>query len=365
MLLQDDWDVLVVGAGPAGSRAATASAAAGARTLLIDAKVRIGEQPHCGEFVPLQLFVECGLDRVSVIQAVDDMETVVVDLNSPEGEVLRPGSVQRSPGFLIDRVCFDRQLAREAAIAGAVVLSGARLKGRKDDGWIIGIDGQEIQIRARFVVAADGAVSTVASVLSLEQPDFLRGVQVEAPLARPLNKTMVFLSRDLKGGYGWLFPKGNVANVGLGVGSEPDLSPRKLLERLIYMLMSRGLIRPGRLSQTAGLIPVSGMRPTLVFNNVVFCGDAAGLTHPITGAGVPQAVSSGDLAGRAIAAALKTRDRAHLKSYENEVTGRYRGVLDHALAKRRLMMAGWHEADFEKASKQWWIGFKEYRRRVR
>ena len=365
MLLQDDWDVLVVGAGPAGSCAATAAAAADARTLLIDAKVRIGEQPHCGEFVPRQLFIECGLDRVSIIQTVEDMETLVVDLNSPPGGLLCPGSVQRSPGFLIDRVRFDRQLAREAATAGAVVLSGARLKGWKDDGWTIGIDGQEIQIQARFVVAADGAVSTVASVLGLDQSDFLRGVQVEAPLVRPLNKTMVFLSRDLKGGYGWLFPKGKVANVGLGVASEPDLSPRKLLEQLVQTLVSQGLIKPGRLSQTAGLIPVSGMRPTLVLDNVIFCGDAAGLTHPITGAGIPQAVLSGDLAGEAIAATLNTGDRAHLKAYEDEVTSRYGGVLDHALAKRRLMMAGWREAEFEEASKHWWIGFKEYRRRVR
>ncbi|MEW6114519.1 MAG: NAD(P)/FAD-dependent oxidoreductase [Thermodesulfobacteriota bacterium] len=365
MLLQDDWDVLVVGAGPAGSRAATASAAAGARTLLIDAKIRIGEQPHCGEFVPQQLFIECGLDRVSIIQPVEDMETLVVDLNSPEDELLRPGSVQGSPGFLIDRVRFDRQLAREAAAAGAVVLSGARLKGRKNDDWIIGIDGQEIQIQARFVVAADGAVSTVASVFGMNQPVYIRGVQVEAPLVKPLNKTMVFLSCDLKGGYGWLFPKGNVANVGLGVASDPDLSPRKLLEQLVQMLVSRGLIRPGRLSQTAGLIPVSGMRPTLVLDNVVFCGDAAGLTHPITGAGIPQAVLSGDLAGRAIAAALKTGDLAQLKNYEDEVRGRYSGVLAHARAKRELMMAGWHEADFEAKSRHWWIGFREYRQRVR
>jgi len=201
--------------------------------------------------------------------------------------------------------------------------------------------------------------------LGMDRLVYLRGVQVEAPLVRPLNKTMVFLSRDLKGGYGWLFPKGTVANVGLGITSDPDLSPRKLLDQLVHMLVSQGLVRPGRLSRTAGLIPVSGMRPTLVLDNVAFCGDAAGLTHPITGAGIPQAVLSGELAGKAIAATLESGDRTHLKSYEDEVAGRYRGVLDHALAKRRLMMAGWHEADFEGKCKDWWIGFKEYRRRVR
>jgi geranylgeranyl reductase family protein len=365
MLLQDNWDVLVVGAGPAGSRAATATAAAGARTLLIDAKVRIGEQPHCGEFVPQQLFIECGLDRVSIVQTVENMESLVVDLNSPQGQPLHPGSVQRSLGFLIDRVRFDRQLAREAATAGAVILSGARLKGRNDEAWKIAINGQEALIRPRFVVAADGAISTVGSVLGMERPVFLRGVQIEAPLVRPLNKTMVFLSRDLKGGYGWLFPKGNVANVGLGVASEPDLNPRKLLDQLADTLVSQGLIGPGRLSRTGGLIPVSGMRSKLVLDNVVFCGDAAGLTHPITGAGIPQAVLSGDLAGKTIGAALKTGDLAHLKRYEDEVRDRYSGVLAHALAKRELMMTGWHEADFVEASRHWWIGFKEYRRRVR
>jgi len=365
MLLQDDWDTLVVGAGPAGSRAATAAAAAGARTLLIDAKPRIGEQPHCGEFVPQRLFVECDLDRVSIVQTVESILTLVIDLNLPQGEPLRPGTEQRSPGFLIDRARFDRRLAREAAAAGAIVLSGARLKGREGESWIIGIDGRENFVRARFVVAADGAVSTVASTLGMDQPVYLRGAQIEAPLTNPLNKTMIFLSRDLKGGYGWLFPKGNVANVGLGVAAEPTLSPRKLLEKLVNMLVSQGLIGPGMLSRTAGLIPVSGMRSKLVIDNVVLCGDAAGLTHPITGAGIPQAVLSGDLAGRAIAAALKGRDQERLKGYEDEIGGRYRGVLAHALAKRELMMAGWREADFERTSRSWWIGFKEYRRRVR
>ena len=165
---------------------------------------------------------------------------------------------------------------------------------------------EKLYVRAGYVIAGDGPVSTVASILGLTRPEMLRGVQVEAPLARPQEKTFVFLSRNLVGGSGWLFPKGTAANVGLGVIALDDLNPAALLEELLEGLISLGLIRPGILARSSGLIPVSGIREGLVQENVIFCGDAAQLTHPITGAGIPQAVFSGFEAGRAAALALKT-----------------------------------------------------------
>ena len=68
-----DCDILVVGAGPAGSSAAAAAANSGARTILIDAKARIGEPLHCGEFVPQMLFSEFPLDRGCIVQPVEVM----------------------------------------------------------------------------------------------------------------------------------------------------------------------------------------------------------------------------------------------------------------------------------------------------
>ncbi|MCA1960363.1 MAG: NAD(P)/FAD-dependent oxidoreductase [Desulfomonile sp.] len=373
-----ECDVLVVGAGPAGSSAAAAAARLGAATLLVDAKARIGEQPHCGEFVPKQLFVECGLDRGPVVQSVEVMETCVISLRAQEtrkgpspssaesvAAVVCGRATQPSPGYLIDRPRFDRDLAREAASVGALILSSVRVTGRAGDAWVMRRKGCEMQVRARLVIAADGALSSVASVLGEPLPEVLRGVQIEAPLVRPLDRTLVYLSREIVGGYGWLFPKGRVANVGLGVVQRRDVNPSSLLDRFVEWLVDAGMIRRGVLARSSGVIPISGPRSPLVKGNVIFCGDAAGLTHPITGAGIAQAVVSGEAAGRSAALALKSNGPEHLDGYEREVLGRYRGVLTHALAKRRLMSRLWDIEDFRTVCGQTWIGFHGYRTRVK
>lgn len=370
------WDVLVVGAGPAGSSAAAAAARHGAATLLVEAKARIGEQPHCGEFVPKQLFVEYGLDRGPVVQAVEAMETLIVDLRGdPASDTAIPRSAVRaaalvqerverpSPGYLIDRPRFDRELARQAAELGALVLASARLLGQEGDAWVVRHEGRELRVRAQFVIAADGAVSRVAAALGEPMPEVVRGVQVEVPLARPMNKTRVFLSREIVRGYGWLFPKGSVANVGLGVVQRKDVSPSALLDCLVEWLVHMGMIRRGVLARSSGVIPVSGPRARLVMGNVIFCGDAAGLTHPVTGAGIAQAVVSGAHAGRAAGLALRTGGSEPLHAYEKEVLGRYQGVLAHAVSKRRLMGKLWNAEDFRNTCEQTWIGFLGYRRR--
>ncbi len=92
-------------------------------------------------------------------------------------------------------------------------------------------------------------------------------------------------------------------------------------------------------------------------------GDAAGLTHPITGAGISQAVVSGELAGRTAAMSLKTGNG--LMDYESEIKGRYRGVMAHARAKRVVMEHLWGEADFLALCERTWISFPGYRKRER
>ncbi len=438
MIPFDLFQILVVGAGPAGCCAAAAAARAGVPTLLIDAKSRIGELPHCGEFVPRQLFRKLQFAEDCIVQPVDYMETHVTDLWASSGSesTSQPSSMKAplrhtdevtetdSPGFMINRARFDRHLARQAAAAGATVLSSTRLVGRERDYWgeywILKYNGEEVGTQPHFVIAADGALSTVSSLLGRGRPAILTGIQIEAPLTEPLDRTFVFLDPGIIGGYGWLFPKGRLepqpkfasagsvrtdieggqpfcadsitipgfcqpsvttssqdekrsdvidkgsfANVGIGMVPGTDPHPRRIFEAFVEMLVERGMIRPGRLARSSGTIPVSGLRTSVVRDNVIFCGDAAGLTHPITGAGVPQAVFSGRLAGVSAAAAVKTGDRKHLQDYENEIRGHYAGVLGHALAKRTLMMSRWWDDDFAAVCKQTWIAFKGYRKRVR
>jgi len=357
-------DILVVGAGPAGSRAAAAAAEVGCRTLLIDAKSRIGEQPHCGEFVSARLFTEFRLSRDCIVQRVNFMETRVLDLGCQSDPVLK-SSRTKSPGFIIDRVRFDRSMAREAAFKGATVMCSTRLVGRENRSWIIQSRGSKSLITPKLTIAADGAASTVAAALGMRRPDLLQGLQMEVPLKEPLEDTFVFLNRDFVGGYGWLFPKGTVANVGIGMVPDADLPASRLLEKFLERLCENGMVRPGRLAISAGVIPVSGLREDLVTDEVIFCGDAAGLTHPITGAGIPQAVLSGELAGQTAVTALKTGSKQPLAEYEANIRGTYDGVINHALSKRSFMMQHWNDRDFEAVCEAVWIGFKGYRKRVR
>jgi digeranylgeranylglycerophospholipid reductase len=376
MHLDDHWDILVIGAGPAGSCAAAESARAGARTLLLDAKMRIGEQPHCGEFVPARLLGEFALDRASIIQDVRFMETRILDSWKSETEKTRARTMDGSestsrenwvqtvsPGYLIDRARFDRDLARRAAACGATVICGARLLRKERSQWIVQQDSEEIALHARYVIGADGALSTVARAAGMKRPDLLRGIQVEAPLVGRQDRTLVFLQKEIVGGYGWVFPKGAVANVGVGVSTGENLSPPTILEKFLTFLHEIELVKPGCLARSGGVIPVSGLGEALVRENIVLCGDAAGLTHPITGAGIPQAVFSGTLAGRAAGEALKAADESLLREYESEIRGRYEAVLNHARSKRALMVQEWEKADFPSVCERTWIGFKGYRTR--
>lgn len=384
MIPSDSFDILVVGAGPAGSCAALAAVRAGVRTLLVDAKPRMGGRPHCGEFVPRRLFQEFSFPRDCIVQSVDSMHTSIIDRLRTVDEGIAPPGLQSgpqpeqgaasrsgkvvetpSPGFMIDRSRFDRNLARDAAANGATVLCSTRLSGRERGAWILTSGREELRVRPRYVIAADGALSSVAAILGLERSEVLAGTQIEAPMPQPLDRTFVFLYRDIVGGYGWLFPKNQVANVGIGMVTGTPAQPQRVFRSFLEYLVDLGMIRPGRLARSSGVIPVSGMRDPLVCGTVVFCGDAAGLTHPITGAGIPQAVFSGHLAGSAVAAAVKSGEERRLKQYEEEIVGRYRGVLSHGLAKRRLMMTRWAEDDFQATCEQTWIAFPGYKKRVR
>lgn len=362
-------DILVVGAGPAGSRAAAAAAREGARVVLVDAKTRIGEQPHCGEFVPARLFSEFGLDRDSILQSVDTMETRVLEGSAAEGFSFGATILSRettSPGFVIDRPRFDRDLARNAAAKGATVLCSTRLLRREGPVWFASSSGEDLSFQPKAVVAADGAISRVAKCVGLDSPEVLAGAQCEVPLAaRPLHRTIVFLHPSFVGGYAWLFPKGTVANVGLGIIPGNGVSPARLLQGFLAFLRSEGLVRSGCLARTGGVIPVSGLRESLVRDNVIFCGDAAGLTHPITGAGIPQAVLSGEAAGLAAAKAAKSGDYRYLVEYEAQMTGAYSGVMKHARSKRNFMTDRWNQADFAALCEETWIGFRGYNKRIR
>lgn len=326
-------DVLVVGGGPAGALAALEAASTGARVLLIDKKRRFGALPHCAEFVPRLLAREVAFPDRSQVQPVEGMNTILL------GEQhYTPG-----PGWILDRQVFDHGLVLAAAQAGARVWAGAKLMSQNGDTWEIQRGARKISLIPGAVVAADGAASLTARLAGWPSQALMAGVQMQVPLAKPLERTQVYLEQAIRHGYAWLFPRGLAAN--LGLGCRVQAKPQKRLDELRARLIDQGLILPGVLALAGGAIPVGGPRPEMTKGRVLLAGDAAGLTHPVTGAGIPQAVFSGLEAGRAAARLAGGQDDA-AQEYQNEVMARYGSHLARGLAARQEMERGWDHEDF-------------------
>lgn len=336
-------DVLVVGAGPAGSRAAQAAARAGAKVLLVEAKRRAGALPHCAEFVPQALALEMDMPARARVQAVTGMET----------RLGKESAFLPTPGWILDRQVFDFALTVEASQAGAEVWTGTRLLGRENGRWRLKRGGEAVEVQAGAVVAADGAASPTARAMGLTPLRALPGAQVVVPLAAPLERTLIFLRPAITGGYAWLFPRGQVANLGLGCAA--TAGPWRLLEALRRELLGEGLILPGVLGKSVGAIPVDGPRPQTWRENVLLAGDATGLTHPLSGAGIPQAVFSGAEAGTA-AAALAGGSAEAAEDYAQALALRYGRYLARGLAARARWEADWQGGDFAGLMGETWPG---------
>ncbi len=346
------FDVLVIGLGPGGAAAASAAAHAGLSVLAIDKRRKLGEPVQCAEFVPLPMGRYA---RPALVQKITGMRSV-----------LPSGACQHSdfPGLMVDRAKFDQALATEASKAGALVRSQTVLKELdhvRRTAVLRGPDGQLEQACYQMLIAADGPHSTVARSVGLPPLPTVETRQYRLSLLRPYTDTDIWLSDQYPGGYGWLFPRGAVANVGIGADLKLVADLKAPLERLCADLADQGVVGREVLGRTGGAIPVGGMRASLVHENIVFVGDAAGLTHPITGAGIASAVVSGERAGQAVAAFLGGDGEA-LASFDEDMHDEFEDSLARAVVRRRWLMERWHTPDayLDATHKRGWIAFREY-----
>ncbi|MHB1869595.1 MAG: geranylgeranyl reductase family protein [Steroidobacteraceae bacterium] len=321
-------DVLVVGLGPAGSRAAAVAAADGWRVVGVERRSTIGAPVQCAELVCAALTIE-GLDwsRVTA-QGVGRMVTWVED-HEPE-------STAGFAGRMISRRLFDQQLAARAAACGARLVHGVSVTGVHADGSVRLSSG--VTLRPRVIVGADGPRSQVGAAIGRVNRELVVARQVAVRLETTYEATDIFLRAAYRGGYGWLFPKDREANLGIGV----DYAARSELKTLLAELESE-LRATGRIgaaagpSLTGGLIPVGGRLVAcgrLRSVPVALAGDAAGLTNPVTGAGIEAAVRSGELAGRAASGWLAGQQMA-LEDFEEELGDLYDGAYARAQRHRR------------------------------
>lgn len=347
-------DLLIVGLGPGGGSAAARAAAAGLSVIGVDRKRQLGNPVQCAEFIPNPMGGYARADGV-LVQRINGMQT----------ELPSHARVATAfPGLMIDRARFDQTIAARARQAGADLWSGAclvKLDPERSQAQVRCQNGALVGIGYRLLIAADGPGSAVAVKLGLTPLETVNTRQYTVPLRLPYGETDIFLSDDYPGGYGWLFPKGEVANLGLGADRHYDRDLKAPLDRLHASMVERGIVGRRILGRTGGLIPVGGLRSRLHWGAVVFVGDAAGLTHPITGAGIHAAVVSGEAAGEA-ARAWFDGDRAALDDYEEDMRDQFQVALDRAVARRRELATVWRTptAGFDAAMRRGWIAFDEY-----
>jgi digeranylgeranylglycerophospholipid reductase len=343
-------DVLVVGAGPAGSTAARVAAEAGLKVLIVERKSCVGIPVQCAEYVPAQIAHWAPIPAQCVAQPIENLCTYL-----PDGETIQT----TSRGFVLQRALYDKALAAIACRAGAAIQTGTRALRPVPGGVVVRCGDQESVIGCTVIVGADGPQSTVGQWIGQTNQAFLVARQAETVLSQPEADAFVYFDPMYRGGYGWLFPKGTTANVGVAVNPQMGGDPNRALEHLLARLSgTAGAV----LGTSGGLVPSGGEAARLWSRNTLLVGDAAGQTHPITGGGILPAVAAGTLAGRAAAQAVKGRKLELLASYAAEWASFMGPALHRALAKRQHLDANWSEdpKELTLALRQDWIAFPGY-----
>jgi flavin-dependent dehydrogenase len=293
---------------------------------------------QCAELVPA--LIDADLSGV-VRQRIDSMATFVED-DAPD---LKPDF----PGRMLDRAAFDASLVEAAARAGAQIRFRSFIRKVASNGAVELGDGSVL--RSKVVIGADGPRSRAGKAIGSVNTELVETRQITVGLLQPHSATDIFLSAGIPGGYGWLFPKGDAANLGAGVSPQFKSRLKSIVARLHAGQKEK--LSSEILAVTGGAIPVGGMlKPSgsLQETLVLLAGDAAGLANPVTGAGIAAAVHSGRLAGAAAAARAP-------QDYEEELQDLYGAALERALRRRKELL----RVKPEKAAlRRGWIAYPEY-----
>ncbi len=319
--MDKSYDLIVVGAGPAGAMAAKCAAENGARTLLLEKHERVGIPVCCAEGI-----TTTGLERMISPRPEWIASTIEgADIIGPSG--FRLTFLHPRAGYILNRDVFDADLARLAVETGAELAVsspalGLRMSGNNGiESVIIDHAGQKMEVKARAVIAADGIESRIAymagidTTISLEDIDsacqyLVDDVELENGIIS------IFIGNEVApGGYAWVFPKSkNTANVGLAVC--PSRSNGKIAREYLDSFMAERYPGYRRIKTLMGAVPAFQRSLPLIRGNLMLVGDAARVVDSLSGAGISNALLSGSIAGRVTAAWL--RDQGDLEDYPRE-----------------------------------------------
>lgn len=319
-MVRESYDIIVVGAGPAGTTAARYAAAEGASVLVLEKDRDVGYPVRCGEAV----------SHEGLVQFIDPDPRWIAStvtrfrLIAPNGMAVEPKL--DGTGYILERRLFDYALAQRAVQEGAQVTTKAYVYDllRADDGTVCGVKvllkDKPCEIRSRIVIAADGVESRVGrwagidTACSIQDMETCAQVTITGISVEPDRLDFYFGSSVAPDGYLWVFPKGrHTANVGIGISVEA--AKRRSALQYLEEFLANHFPHASILTQIAGGVPCAKTNSTLVKNNVMLVGDAAHQVNPTSGGGIISGMIGGMLAGQVAGRAIRQNDLRILNEY--------------------------------------------------
>jgi geranylgeranyl reductase family protein len=323
MKLKKAYDVIIVGAGPAGSTTAAFLGKRGHEVLLID-KAKFPRDKTCGDAISGSLRTQESLGLTPIIKEHPHAEIRRAFFSSPNGNTL---AIEfKGVGYCCRRYIYDNLIFQKGKEQASVIEEFMVTGLLTEDGYVCGVrgkdkNGKEHSIKAKVVVGADGAHSVVArdtGCLDLDPEHTITAVRCYYKNVKDVDNAIeLHFVNEIIPGYFWIFPlEKNCANVGIGmVIKEYQKKKWKMTDKMFEIIAHNPLFKErfkeAQLDEKtvkAWTLPVGSKRRKSHGNGFVLVGDAAGLIDPFTGEGISNSMKSGELAAEWIDKALTAGD---------------------------------------------------------
>lgn len=318
--MKKEYDIIVVGAGPAGSIAARFAAEQGVSVLMLEKDRDVGYPVRCAEAIgkagveefiePDNNWIKAYINKLSFI-APNGTEAIL-EINQE--------------AYVLERRIFDYELAKSAAKAGAEILTRAYVNGLIfENNKVVGVKyefrGEQKEIKSKIVIAADGVESRVGRWAGIKTYTDFRDMECCSQITvsniqvDPSTLYLYFGKDVAPGGYFWVFPKGpDIANIGLGVSGLTGKSKSALA--YLNDFMNKNYPDASILTSIAGGVPCAKTLDKISAPGIMLVGDAARQVNPLSGGGIASGMIGGSIAGRIAGESVRQKKPDHILTYD-------------------------------------------------
>jgi geranylgeranyl reductase family protein len=293
------YDVIICGSGVAGSTAAYFLAETGLKVLVLE-KEKLPRYKTCGGGVVFRAAKSLPFDIKTVTEKVF-YKTDIYDFHNNLHFVVE----RKQPiVYLTMRENLDYFILQNAISKGAEVIDQISLDGISIDKEEITVKADNSTFKAKFLIAADGALSSIRRLLKFESSNLkVPALEYEIELNdqkcfKKLSETLRFDFGILESGYCWVFPKKNHLSIGIAAMQKSNISLKDYLEKYLVKLNIREKIE--RIEKHGFVIPIKPSKEFSLNERILFVGDTIGLADPITAEGISNAIESGKAVAKSV-----------------------------------------------------------------